>query len=465
MEQISKSISKLNGFQRWDYRFHQKKFNELDEKLSKSPYPVYSLNDVTSQVIDGTHFTPEYTDSSGVLFLMARNVRPFEVNLDEVTYISKSEHQKIIRCKPQTGDVIVTKDGTIGVAAVVPEGLPEFNIFVSLIKIRPKSLIAPHYLAAFLNSELGQLQIQQQIKGASITHIHLEDIRRLRIPLPSPDIQERIARELQDAYKARREKLIEIDKLFDELDKTVTGELGLKLEDLSRDKIYSRSISKLARWDITYSLPYYMDLEEMVASSRFPSKPLGEVVNISKDTINPKDKPDEYITYVEIGDVDARFAEVVSPQQIQGKDAPSRARKLVKTGDIVTAVSGALTGTKKQSTFIVPESLNHAVVSTGFAVIRSTENMLPGYILALLCSDFFLKMIWRRKTGAAIPAISDEEFRNIPVPIPPNEIQVKITAALLSSREKTKRLQIDAESMITIAKERVERMLLGDATG
>ncbi len=462
MEQLVKSVQSLNRSKRWDYRFHQQKFGDLESRLDKSPHPLSTLKQVTDHVIDGTHFTPQYTDAPGVLFLMARNIRPFEISLDEVSYITQEEHQRIIRCKPEPGDVLVTKDGTIGVAAVVPNNLPEFNIFVSVIKARPTPVLSPHYLAAFLNSELGQLQIQQQIKGASIVHIHLEDIRRVRLPIPPRPIQDRIAHLMKDAYAARRAKLDEAEKLLGEIDAVVIQHLYINLDRLSQEKRYLYPVSELKRWDLTYSLPHYRDIETAVQSGKYPCNQFGNLVEFSSGTVDPSKQPDLQIAYVEIGDVDAALGEVVSHRKILGADAPSRARRLVRTGDIVTAVSGVLTGTKGQATFTVPDYLNGAIVSTGFMVLRPKPGVLPGYVSALLASDFFLKMIWRRKTGAAIPAIAESDFKSIPTPLPPTEVQKKIVSEFSHRRIEAKRLRAEAEAVIAEAKAQVERMILGE---
>jgi type I restriction enzyme, S subunit len=462
MEYVIKSIQALSVANRWDYKFHQRRFTDLANELAESSYPLQTIKDVTTQVIDGTHYTPQYTDSSGVLFLMARNVRPFEINLNQVAYISREEHQRIIRCKPEPGDVLVTKDGTIGVAAVVPTHLPEFNIFVSLMKLRPKSTVSPHYLAAFINSKLGQLQIEQQIKGSSIIHIHLEDIKRIKIPIPPLPIQERIAKVMQDANEERRKLHLEVRRFLDGVDGAVLQHLGINLNGLSQERRFLSSISQLGRWDITYNLPYYAELERVTQKSPYTVKALRNVVDFSKDVINPSKTPDKLIDYIEIGNVDAKFWEVSSVNRILGKDTPSRARRLVKAGDIVTAISGVLTGTKRQSTFIVPEHLDGAVVSTGFAVIRPKKGFLPEYIFSLLVSGFFSEMIWRRKTGAAIPAISVSDLMAIPTPCPPIKVQERIASEILFRKQQALVLQSKADSILSEAKVMTERMILGE---
>ena len=78
-----------------------------------------SGDQLTTKVVDGTHFTPTYIES-GIPFISVKDVRDDKIYFDNCKYISKDEHDKLIqRCYPQNGDVVITKSGTIGRTAVV----------------------------------------------------------------------------------------------------------------------------------------------------------------------------------------------------------------------------------------------------------------------------------------------------------------------------------------------------------
>ena len=455
MEQTVKSVQGLNRSGRWDYRFHQHKFAGLQDRLSKSPYPLYTLKDVTTQVVDGTHFTPHYTDDSGVLFLMARNVRPFEIVLDEVSYITREEHQKIIRCKPEAGDVLVTKDGTIGVAAVVPGNLPEFNIFVSVIKVRPSPRIAPHYLATILNSEIGQLQMEQQIKGASIIHIHLEDIRRVKLPLPPRDVQDRIAGVMQAAYAARREKLAEAGKLLGEVDDLVFGKLDLSPESVREETRFLKPVSALqsGRFDVAFNMGFhkfdpYADRVVQV----------GDVVLFSKETKNPTKEPNTSFRYIDISSINIATGEIVEPSEMLGEEAPSRARQVIHAGDILVSTVRPTRG----AIATVPPGMEGFICSTGFAVIRPTENVLTDYLHTALRLSTTLEQFGRRSAGSSYPAIIENDIKVTLIPLPTKEQQKEIAEEITRRRAEAKRLRAEAEQVVAEAKARVERMLLGE---
>lgn len=111
-------------------------------------------------------------------------------------YITKKDHQEFIRrTRPEKGDILITKDGTIGVVRLV-ESEVEFSIFVSLALVKPTNRELGPYLAYALRASCVQGQIVPQ--GAALRHLYLIDLRKLAIPLPPPTEQKRIVSRLND---------------------------------------------------------------------------------------------------------------------------------------------------------------------------------------------------------------------------------------------------------------------------
>src|SRR3989338_2298427 len=68
---------------------------------------------------DGPHVSPRYA-ASGIPFLSARHIKPGEVIWSDLKYLDQSEAEVQWRkCKPERGDILYTKGGTTGVAAVI----------------------------------------------------------------------------------------------------------------------------------------------------------------------------------------------------------------------------------------------------------------------------------------------------------------------------------------------------------
>ena len=90
----------------------------------------------TIDITDGTHKTPTYADE-GYIFLSSKNVTSGVIDWENVMYIPESLHNELYkRIAPQKNDILLAKNGSTGVAAIVDRD-EVFDIYVSLALIRP----------------------------------------------------------------------------------------------------------------------------------------------------------------------------------------------------------------------------------------------------------------------------------------------------------------------------------------
>ena len=189
-------------------------------------WEVVRLAELCTKITDGTHRTPTYV-KKGVPFLRVVDIQSTKIDWRQVKWIPRNEHEELIkRCKPEKGDVLLSKNGTIGKTKVV-DWDQEFSIFVSLclLKVKRKSLNNV-YLAEFLSSK-GLPQIQKRGKRMTVTNLHLVEIRELLIPVPSLSDQQEIAEILQacdDKIVALEQETARLDELFSAmLEELMTG--------------------------------------------------------------------------------------------------------------------------------------------------------------------------------------------------------------------------------------------------
>ena len=148
------------------------------------------LSEVCDLITDGTHYTPTYVDN-GVVFLSAKNVTKGTVDWNRVKYVPESLHIELQkRVSPKIGDILLAKNGTTGVAAIVDRDVV-FDIYVSLALLRPKDLVDKTFLHAALNSTLTKRQFNSALKGIGVPNLHLVEIRKVTIPVPSVNEQKK----------------------------------------------------------------------------------------------------------------------------------------------------------------------------------------------------------------------------------------------------------------------------------
>ncbi len=155
-------------------------------------WEVRKLRHLTRQIIDGTHFTPTYQDA-GVAFLRVTDIHGKQIDESRLRRIPPQEHIELNkRCNPEKGDLLLSKNGTIGVTKVVDWDFP-CSIFVSLCLIKPiERLVSAHFIAFAFAGGLLEHQLSEITKTTSVTNLHLDKIRTLLIPLPPRDEQDQI---------------------------------------------------------------------------------------------------------------------------------------------------------------------------------------------------------------------------------------------------------------------------------
>ena len=168
-----------------------------DSPVGRIPSNWYCIKmNTIAKVNDGAHHTPTYT-SSGIPFLRVTDLKSKQIFSGSIKYISREEHNELIkRCKPEKGDILYSKNGTIGIPRLI-DWDEEFSIFVSLALIKITSAeVLPEYLALFMDSPIVREQIRARSKQGTVTNLHLEEIRDFDIPLPSMEEQQKITRAL-----------------------------------------------------------------------------------------------------------------------------------------------------------------------------------------------------------------------------------------------------------------------------
>lgn len=134
----------------------------------------------------------------------------------------------------------------------------------------------------------------------------------------------------------------------------------------------------------------------------------------------------EVIRYIDIGSVNRNTKSIESPQELLGKDAPSRARKQVAASD--TLVS--MTRPNLNAVAMVPKELDGQIASTGFDVLRPVAGIDPRWIGYLVQTEAFVVAMSDLVQGALYPAVRSKDVRAHVVPLAPQAEQIRIANQL-----------------------------------
>jgi type I restriction enzyme S subunit len=143
-------------------------------------------------------------------------------------------------------------------------------------------------------------------------------------------------------------------------------------------------------------------------------KKVGEVAQ-DTERRNPSLRPDESFSYVDIAAIDNKnyCIRLECVKKIKGKDAPSRARKVIHANDVIFAT----TRPYLKNIAIVPQALDNQICSTGFCVLRAKPGMaIPKYLFFAVLTNSFIHQLTPK--GANYPAVNDSDIYQAIIPIP-----------------------------------------------
>ncbi len=188
--------------------------------------------------------------------------------------------------------------------------------------------------------------------------------------------------------------------------------------------------------------------------------PLKCLVTTNDDVLTDKSDPNKEIEYVDIGSVSIEHG-IERTEFLVFADAPSRARRLVKDGDIIIST----VRTYLKAIAAIHNASPNLVVSTGFAVIRPKECLLSEFAKHGLQANYFMDDVITRSVGVSYPAINTSDMVSIKVATPPLEEQSAIATYLDQQTSRMDSLITEAERSISFMQERRSALITAAVTG
>jgi len=166
-------------------------------------------------------------------------------------------------------------------------------------------------------------------------------------------------------------------------------------------------------------------------------KKLGEVL-VKTETTDPTKNPDTEFTYLDVSSVNKETKEIETPTVLLGKDAPSRAKKLIRTGDVIFATVRPT----HSRVALIPEEFDEQVCSTGYFVLRTKESVNKKLVFYFLLTKGFNEQMEKLQKGASYPAVTDNDVKSILFSFPKSlKEQQTIVRQLDALRAETQKLE------------------------
>jgi type I restriction enzyme S subunit len=440
--------------------FHKKLLNSRQPGIK-----IFKLGELVKNIFRGKSPGREGYIDQGVLVLKSVNIGNYFLETTRFSYAKEDFYQKNKKFNPKAEEIILTStgDGTVGRAIIFLPEIYEIDKClitekITILRNIDRQKISPYYLLAFLWSKYGKLQLEMYSRGSTgRTELYPKDIAKVVILVPEWNIQKQI----EELVKKAHEKKKLADEKYEKAERILYELLGFDGSNLEFEKTFeveAKEVFSPMRFDVEYYQPKYKKVIEILNKSGVKVEKLERVVNISAKKTNPKANPMKQIKYVELSDINPSTGEIESFSELYVYNAPSRARMVIRSGDILVAsLSGSL-----DNIGIVSQELDGEVASTGFLVINS-ENYLSEFLFLLFRSEIMRKQLEQKTAGTIMTAVPKGVLGDLLVPIIPKQKQENIAELVKQSfalRKETKQLLDKATKRVVDLNREADELLV-----
>lgn len=336
-------------------------------------------------------------------------------DVDRIGYATLSKSDKL-KYRLKKGDILFSHINSpihVGKTALFNSDEEVYH-GVNLLLMRPKPYLNACYFEYYLKFlfQFGYWKgiCKQSVNQASVNQ---QDINKVKINFPKTNNEQlRIVSILDEAFAA-------IDKA------KANAVHNLKnAKELFESYLQSVFEYKGVDWD---------------------EKRIGDVL-MKTETIDPTKQPNKEFIYIDVSSINRENNRVEKPNTVLGKNAPSRAKKLIRTNDVIFAtVRPTLSRVA-----VITKEYDEQVCSTGYFVLRAKEFISNNFIFYSLLTPNFNKQMEKLQKGASYPAVTDSDVKGIYLAYPKS---LKEQRAIV---EKLKTLSDDTKKLESIYKKKLE---------
>ena len=210
---------------RLDAEYYQKKYEEILQEIRQHKNNLLgNLVTIEKSIEPGS----EAYSSQGIPFIRVSNLSKHGITNPEIS-LDEEEFCNVIM--PTKNTILLSKDGTVGIAYKVTENIKSITSSAILhLKIKTNEVL-PDYLTLVLNSIIVQMQAERDAGGSVLQHWKPSEIAEVEIPILDMEIQEKISKLVQESFsfKKQSEDLLELAKRAVEVAIEDGEEAGMRL--------------------------------------------------------------------------------------------------------------------------------------------------------------------------------------------------------------------------------------------
>jgi type I restriction enzyme S subunit len=420
----------------------------LEKARKKENLKIMKLGDLSTKVRKGIFYIRAFEyKKEGVPFIRVSDVKNLTIKTNDLVSISEERNKQEVKTCMKTGDLLITKGGTIGIVTFVPSWIRRCNISQDIIGVSIKKGYDPWYIATFLSSQFGRLQFERIKTQQAQPHLTLENVKKLRVFMPDEKIQTKIGHIIKEADRKEAKAL----ELIESAKRIVYESIGIETSKIAEERNYRITNKELTdRFTPKFYYPLYVNTVRALEKKHFTIC-LGKISQIERgNEVGSRN----YIPYINKGDRDIPFIRTSDIGNYEIDNYPdfyvkNRIREAlkqdIKEGDILFTNDGKI----GYSAMIVKD--DDCVIQSHIRRIRILEKLSPFYVFALLNTQFVLYQVYQRIYIQATISTIGDGLRHIKIPLLPETTQDRISALISDAfylKQEKKKLMREARKLI-----------------
>jgi type I restriction enzyme, S subunit len=415
--------------------------------MTRSRYELVPLHSIAPLIQYGDS-SKAIEEDNGAPVLRMNNLQDGDWDLSDLKYTTLDEDKRA-KYRLERDDLLFNRTNSkelVGKCAVFREtGDWYFAGYLIRVRVSDPDQYLPEFLARFLNSDVGRVQIDQvsrQIIG--MANVNAEEIKALLVPKPPPDVQAALVADLAGHWQARQAALADVRKLLDTGSREIAERLGLHPPTVEPRIAYAatRKLMRLGdRLNPNFFHPERVLSLRAIEKSATGSQQLSAFADFVRDLVPGASEGD---FYVGLANVERDTGELVSAAE---EELPTGACVRFRSGDVLYA---------KLRPYLNKVHLaeSDGIASPEFLVLRPKPDVRAEYLATILRSPIVLAQTRHMTAGNTHPRLTGKDIQSMVLPKPDPDVQDEVAEVEADARTKARSLKLKADAAWSEAKQR-----------
>lgn len=221
-------LNPSNLLDRIDCEYNYNYFFELEKNLSKQGVHVLEFGELIAKKMSEPQTDSSDFVNEGIPVLRITDIHEDYLDFENCAKIPEEIYNELKEFQIIPGDVIFGLSGTVGRAIVVPQEIPKRAITNRRIaKVTLKEPELACYIAMFLNSEYGKMQLLRETTGGVQKNLRLEDITKIHISIPGEEIISKISNYINNRMECLNTSRLLIQQAKQDVEDLIEGNFDM----------------------------------------------------------------------------------------------------------------------------------------------------------------------------------------------------------------------------------------------